>query len=348
MDTPGGPSASASDTHHSSLITQYSLKAGVGFLLSLSIVASVVGLLLSLHALREINSSDGRLRGQKLAFGGVILGAVGTILLALGMVAVVLVHVRGTSYRVECQNHLRHVGQALILYHEEHEKFPPGTVPSKDLPPPERLSWYVLLLPFLGVELPPELGSGQQAMPKKSSKQEEEWKALYRGVDLGQGWQADANRTARTTPVRWFRCPADPQRAAPGAPARTDYVGIAGVGEDAALLPLASPDAGVFGYDRQVSRTQVTRGISQTMMVTETTWQNGPWAAGGPATVRGLDPKQQAYLGVGRPFGGLHPDGLNVLFVDGSVQFLKQTMDPRLFERMATIRAEGDGRGEQE
>jgi hypothetical protein len=139
------------------------------------------------------------------------------------------------------------------------------------------------------------------------------------------------------TPISWFHCPADPSQAPPGAPALTSYVGIAGVGKDAALLPADAPNAGLFGYDRVVKREQVTAGISQAMMVAETGWENGLWAAGGFATVRGVDPMQQPYLGRDRPFGGLHPGGLFVLYVDGSARWVSDTVGPQVFLSMATI-----------
>jgi len=53
--------------------------------------------------------------------------------------------------------------------------------------------------------------------------------------------------------------------------------------------------------------------------------------------VRGLDPANQPYLGKGRQFGGSHPGGAMVLFVDGSVHFIRDSIDPRAFEALSTI-----------
>jgi len=116
--------------------------------------------------------------------------------------------------------------------------------------------------------------------------------------------------------------------------------------------------AGVFGYENTpaephwrglgVRRADIKDGLTKTMMVVETTWENGPWAAGGPSTVRGLDPDRQPYLGAGNQFGGLHRRGsglfwftdhsvTNVLFTDASVRSITDSLDPRLFEALATI-----------
>ena len=80
-------------------------------------------------------------------------------------------------------------------------------------------------------------------------------------------------------------------------PGVTHYVGIAGVGEEAAQLPTDHPRAGIFGYDRKVSHENIKDGLSLTMTVVETATANGPWTAGGRATVRGLDPNDPPYLG---------------------------------------------------
>jgi prepilin-type processing-associated H-X9-DG protein len=115
------------------------------------------------------------------------------------------------------------------------------------------------------------------------------------------------------------------------------YVGIAGLGTDAPSLPIGHRRAGIFGYDRQTRMVDISDGASTTMMLAETRVTNGPWTAGGPATVRGLDPRRQPYLGRGQQFGGSHPGGAMVAFADGSVRFLHETIDARVFEALSTI-----------
>jgi hypothetical protein len=80
----------------------------------------------------------------------------------------------------------------------------------------------------------------------------------------------------------------------------------------------------------------------------ETARAKGPWSRGGPSTVRGLDPRDQPYLGSGRPFGGLHYEqktfqgkgkslGCNAAMADGSARSLRDSIDPRVLEAMTTI-----------
>ena len=73
------------------------------------------------------------------------------------------------------------------------------------------------------------------------------------------------------------------------------------------------------------------------MTIAETTFANGPWTAGGPATVRGLDSRRQPYIGRGRQFGKAHRGGAMVAFADGSVRFVKESINPRVFEALSTI-----------
>src|SRR5258705_490802 len=93
-------------------------------------------------------------------------------------------------------------------------------------------------------------------------------------------------------------------------PAELHYPGIAGVGRDSPTLRREHPGAGVLGYDRQTGREDITDGAANTMMVAETELAIGPWIAGGPATVRGLDPDRKPYVGKGQQFGGRHSGGV--------------------------------------
>ena len=120
-------------------------------------------------------------------------------------------------------------------------------------------------------------------------------------------------------------------------PGWTWYIGVAGVGTDAPTLSLGHPRSGVFGYDRQTSIFDIKDGTANTLLLVETGIDNGPWTAGGLATVRGLDPAHQPYIGRGRQYGGLHWGGVMVAMADGSVRLLSDTIDPRVFEALSTV-----------
>jgi hypothetical protein len=128
----------------------------------------------------------------------------------------------------------------------------------------------------------------------------------------------------------------------------TAYLGVAGVGADAPDLPAGDSRAGAFGYDRRTPLAAIKDGTANTLLVFESARDNGPWARGGPATVRGLDPGDRPYLGTGRPFGGTHFTengvfrrgkslGCQAAMADGSVHFFQEKVAPEVLEALATI-----------
>jgi Protein of unknown function (DUF1559) len=131
------------------------------------------------------------------------------------------------------------------------------------------------------------------------------------------------------------------------------YVGLTGVGTDAAGLPVTDPRAGFFGCERTFALEDVKDGTSNTLLAVETASQLGPWAAGGAATARAVDPGGQPYVGRGRPFGRDHyeqavfvktPAGANAVMLDGSVRYLSESISARTFEALVTPAA-GDAVG---
>jgi prepilin-type processing-associated H-X9-DG protein len=229
--------------------------------------------------------------------------------------------------QAQCAYNLKQLGFGLFSYESSCGAFPAGTVINEGLPATHRLSWLTAIFGFLD--------------------------QIHLLTDPSEPWDGGANRVPMirfqsdesiggfaTEPLGDFdlaQCPAHRHRAQPGPPSETDYVGIAGLGVDAPSLPVRHPRAGFFGYDRQTRIVDIKDGISQTMMIAETSDANGPWTAGGPATVRGLDPSRRPYIGRGRQFGGMHRGGAAVLFADGSVRLIRETIDPAVFEALSTI-----------
>jgi prepilin-type processing-associated H-X9-DG protein len=236
---------------------------------------------------------------------------------------------RNAALRLQCRNDLKLVAVGLSLYHDTFGSFPPGTVPNDDLPPARRLSRLVNVLPFceqigLGVDLAKAWDDEENLRPKTGSWLDGGWKEGELGM------------------VRIFLCPANPTTESPGCPSMTHYVGVAGVGPYATTLTPGDPGTDVFGYDRKTRLEDIKDGTGTTMLVIETTRDNGPWTAGGFPTVRGLDPAGGPYLGKGGQFGSNHKRGTNVGFADGSVRTLNEKVGSEVFEAMATI-AGGDG-----
>jgi prepilin-type processing-associated H-X9-DG protein len=300
--------------------------------LLLQALAAVPALVLGLRGLREVNRSEGRLGGGRLAVAALVLGGLVVVLDVLGLVFLILLKLHEDSSRADCADHLRRLGAAVNVYQEQNKTFPPGTIPNRAVKDPEkRLSWLAAVLPYL-----------EDASEKKR------WSGLADGLDRKAAWDAPANAAAAHTNVPAFLCPSHPTHDPQARPGWTHYVGFGG--DDApqadgsvlpaAELPLESPWIGVFGYDRLLKPEDVKAGLGLVWAATETARDNGPWIAGGPATVRGVDPRESDYIGVGRPFGGFHAGGLNVLKLDGSAEFVRDGIQPELFRLMPLVRRE--------
>jgi hypothetical protein len=281
-------------------------------------------------SLRRINESDGQLRGRGFSIIALAAGLLVCVADLIGLGTVLVFKLRLNAARTECENHLRIIGETAGMYFDEHRTYPPGTTANASLKPSERLSWHVSLLPYyLDVDI-------QQ---RKIDKERSSYYPVQQGIDRAKAWSDEANRAATSSTIRAFQCPGDRHF---GEDNRTAYVGIAGLGANAAELPLTDPHCGFFGYNRTITKDDVVAGLSYTMMATETAWQNGPWAQGGFATVRGLDPADQPYTGVGRPFGGLHPGIVNILYADGGVRPFRDDAPSEQFAQMATLKREAD------
>jgi prepilin-type processing-associated H-X9-DG protein len=288
-----------------------------------------------------------------------VVGAAGTLLSGIGLLAIILVRLGEVSRRTTCANNLRQIGRAGLSYHDVNKAFPSATsyepdelaflAPWRRPPYVKRLSWMVTILPYL--ERPRQETTGPDKGPRKGAPGgpggpggpgSGAFGALYERFDLRQPWEAPANLSAADTTVQLYLCPAHPDYDAERKPALTYYVGIAGVGAEAAFLPKGSPMAGFFGYERQlrIDRREgddLPAGAARTMMCAETAQRNGPWVAGDGSTVRPLNPADTPYIGLGRQFGGFHPGGANLLMVDGHVEFFAEGGNPRVFEKLSVV-----------
>ena len=224
---------------------------------------------------------------------------------------------REAARLTQSKNNLKMIGLAMHNYHDTFNELPQGTVPNEDLKPEERLSWAYSILPFL------------------------EQVVLYNELDGKLGWEAEENTFGLQTAVSVYQNPSQP--GARPNPSSGDYVGMAGVGEDAATLKADDPKAGIFGYDRKVRFRDITDGTTNTIMVTDSSKPNASYLAGGKATIRGFS--KSPYLngpdGIGSPHNGI----VQVLFADGSVRAISVNTDETVLEALAT-KAGGEEVGE--
>lgn len=293
--------------------------------LVLSLVAALPALYLAVQAIRTINRDDSRLHGRRLAVAGLVLGAFSTVATVLGLIALLLLFVQEKNHVAGCANNLRQIGAAINNYsdHSDHY-FPSGTVRNPALKPEQRLSWEAAVLPFL---------LDSTTAGKKANKKRE---PLAGDIAFQEAWDAPANAGLRRN-VLPYLCPAFGHELTPDQVGLASYVGIAGVGDDAAKFDPKDTNAGFFGYDRSLRAADISARLDATMAAIETTQDNGPWPAGGPPTLRGVAADGKRYIGKGDAFGGLHRDGANVLWADGSVRMVTEKINPELFRLESRI-----------
>lgn len=285
------------------------------------VLTGLPALYFGLTGLRAINQSDGKLSGARLAIAGLILGGIGSVITTTGIIALLVLQVRATGARAECANHLRMIGEGLNTYALDHGRLPAATRDPQALPPEQRISWLADVLPRMG----------------QRTKANAAFQKLAFAINREAAWDAAPNASAVAASIRVFLCPAHPDYRPRASPGLTHYVGIAGLGADAASLKRDDANAGVFGHDRGIAMKEAEGGISYTIAAAETARDNGPWLAGGEPTVRGV-PAEENLVGRGLPFGGLHRGFMHALFLDGSVRPIADDMPARVLRPLATLR----------
>jgi len=236
------------------------------------------------------------------------------VLVGSGLIIAGVLNVRAAAARIGCANNMHQIGMSLHDYRSANEHFPQAGKPNPTLPAERRLSWLVEFAPYV------------------------EATDLYVRMDRKKGWDAEENRYLALTTLGYLQCPSFPDVPPQSTLVPTYYVGVAGLGVDAAELPLEDSRAGFFGYDRTLRLSDVQQGAGNLMAAVETTQTRGAWTAAGPPTARGLEEDGPPYLGPNGQFGGTHPGGANAVFADASVRFLRRPIDAKVMEAMATVR----------
>jgi hypothetical protein len=255
-----------------------------------------------------------------------VIVALVMVLLCVALLLPAVQKVREASARMKCYSNLKGWATALYGYASaNNDTFPMGTIPRTELPPEQRLSWLVSVLPYI------------------------EQNEVYKQIDLTRGAGDDHNAKPTNTRLKNLICPSAGESYWKSQTPITLYVGVAGVGEDAATLPQRHPRAGVFGYDRNTKLTKegCPDGSSNTLMLIETATNPGRWAHGGTATVRAFDQDTAPYIGPGQPFGGCHNGGwvlfgqrdhiCTAAFADTSLHMFTTAIDPAVLEALATV-----------
>lgn len=254
-------------------------------------------------------------------------GVIVLVMCCFGLAGIVFLFIsrqRDAAFRSDCAWLLKNF--AMGLENRRFKHYLQATIPNPALPPEKRLSWLI--------EMPIQFGEGGGI------------DAWWPPFDRQQAWDSEANFPVMERNLKgerqplsgypYFTCAANPNGEESIRRFLTDYVGLSGVGKDAATLPLTDRRAGFFGYKRLITPNDITDGLSNTAIISETMRNNGHWMEGGEATVRGLVPGDTPILGVGGQFEARHR-GVNFAFADGSVRCLSTSVSTHALEALVTI-----------
>jgi hypothetical protein len=185
--------------------------------------------------------------------------------------------------------------------------------------PNQRVSFFADLLPLLGYE------------------------DLHREINKEKSWNEGDNLNVAMTLVPYFVVPEYAPQYRYVQPAGMDtlvgaahYVGIAGVGYEAASYEPGGPDAakmGVFGYDRKTPLADVS--AHTIVMIQVPPPYVGPWMAGGGATVRGVPEKNSIKPFVSTTYN--KKPGTFAMMGDGSVRFIGADIADEVFKALAVV-----------
>jgi len=273
-----------------------------------------------------------RLRGFTLVELLVVIAILG-VLVSLLLPAVQAA--REAARRTHCKNNLRQIGIGLSGYEVAHGDFPIGCVECKTIPakPEDRppvpwnvpgnrprlfTSWALRLLPFI--------------------EQQHVWQ-LY---DDTQPFSHADNHQAVSTIIPTFLCPSAPRESEDDA--FTDYGGMYGVGGEGrnqaeADSPhwLNEESLGVMLYEVPVRTSEIADGLSHTVLVAERTGSSqyqSQWADGRNC----FDQNQNTGINQfqDNEIYSKHPGQAGVVFCDGHVQFLNESIEQRVLIAILT------------
>ena len=253
-------------------------------------------------------TSNDRRRGMSLVELLVVVAVIAALVALLLPAAQAA---REASRRTACGNNLRNVGCALHGHLLARGRFPIGCLEWRA---PGRsgkarcLAWSAAILPWL------------------------EEQGIHDQIDFGKPFDDPANAVAAAAEVRLYRCPSADQGDSGAAVGRTDYGGLTG---ERVTSP-NNPEKGVLVHDRGFAVREIPDGLAHTVFVGECSrgdWPDGQW-------INGRNLFDQAYA-VNWPtwedeLRSRHPGGAMVLFGDGSIRLLSESLDVRILAAACT------------
>ena len=230
---------------------------------------------------------------------------------------------REAARRVSCVNNLKQIGIALHGYHDTFDTFPAGGwiyLVSQPNTQNMNMGWSAAVLPWL------------------------EQSPLYSGLNLSLPYNDPVNSTIGHTVLTSYLCPSEPRKTlwnrGPGDMfdfADADYGGMYGPRGLSSPTFNNNPPCGPMIFNQVIPLAQIVDGSSQTILVGEDPEAiNAMWISGHNIFDQSAPINARPPTEFGEELTSQHPGGVNALFADGSVHFLKNTMDVLTLSALCT------------
>jgi prepilin-type processing-associated H-X9-DG protein len=269
-------------------------------------------------------------RGQRSPNGSTLIEVLVVsfiICVLLGIIVPALQASRGTAARIQCLNNMRQVGLALQNYDQQFRVLPPGVVnptgPIRNEPVGMHHGWILQLLPFM------------------------EQSGVAAAIDTNYSIYNPANQGVAATRLNSLGCPSDKNK---GSFMNIGVTSYAGCHHDVEA-PIDSDNHGVLFLNSHIAYEDITDGTGNTIYFGEKRIE-GPdlgWSSGTRASLRNTgSPINQTMVRTNDPatmpvggFSSYHPGGVNIAFGDGSIRFVRETIQMDVYQHLGH-RADGE------
>jgi prepilin-type N-terminal cleavage/methylation domain-containing protein/prepilin-type processing-associated H-X9-DG protein len=259
---------------------------------------------------RPRRASEARRAGFTLIELLVVIAIIG-VLIALLLPAVQAA--REAARRTQCVANLKQIGLALHGYHDTNNTFPAGGWIALTTQPQTgnmNVGWSASVLPWL------------------------EQRSLYDGLNFSLPYNDAVNSTVGHTVLQIYLCPTEPRTALWSKDsgdlydsADGDYGGMYGQRGLSSPTFNNNPPAGPMIFNQCIALAEIRDGASQTIQIGEdpeaihALWISGHNIFDQSAPINARPPTE-----FGEELTSKHPGGVNTLFGDGSVHFLKNSL----------------------